>query len=404
MSTDLRGQTVSGANARALGHFERALAEHLACRGDPDVHLAAAIAAAPQFAMAHLFAAYRALSGREPGGAAAAAALACVPRRALTRREDMHLAAVAACIAGDAARALALHEAILADHPCDVLALQVAHELDTVRGDVRRLQRRVARVLPAWPRGMPGRHAVLAMHAFALEERGLYARAEAAAHEALALNPWDVRAHHAIVHVHEMRGEPEAGARWAGARVRFWSGATPASVHNWWHVALFHIAAGRPAQALAVYDLRIRPHLGRALSVCIDASALLWRLHLRGVALGERGAALAARWRPHAQDAHSVFSDVHAMMSFAASGEREGAAALLAALQRRARGGDADAALARFVGLPACRAIAAFGARRWREAAALLRALPALARRLGGSRAQQNVLALTLAAADRRAA
>lgn len=404
MLHDYRGHRVSGSSPRALELYESALAEHLACRGDPGAQLARALAAAPEFVTAHVLRAYLALGGREPQGATAARdVLRRVERLPATRRERLHLEAVRALAAQDVKRASRVHDTILADYPCDVLALQVAHFGDYVRGDARSLLRRVCRVLPAWSAARPNYHAVLAMHAFALEECGHYARAEAVAREALELNPWDVRAHHAVVHVHEMRGDAAAGMRWAGSRMQFWSGDSPAAIHNWWHVALFQIAAGRPAGALAVYDRRIRPHLGRARSVLIDASALLWRLHLQGFACGERAEELAARWTPRTQDAHSVFSDLHAMMAFAAAGRGDGGAAVLGTLRRRAMRADEEGALARLVGLPACRALAAFGARRWNEAVTLLRELPALAQRLGGSRAQQGVLALTLTAAAQRA-
>ena len=59
--------------------------------------------------------------------------------------------------------------------------------------------------------------------------------------------------------------------------------------------------------------------------------------------------------------------------------------------------------MTRAVGLPACRALCAFGESRHREAATLLGGLPALAHRLGGSRAQRGIVALTLNEAARRA-
>ena len=66
---------------------------------------------------------------------------------------------------------------MLGQHPRDVLALQVAHALDYVTGDVARMGDRVRGVLPAWSSELPGFHAVLAMHAFGLEECGDYERA-----------------------------------------------------------------------------------------------------------------------------------------------------------------------------------------------------------------------------------
>ena len=62
-------------------------------------------------------------------------------------------------------------------------------------------------------------------------------------------------------------------------------------MHLWWHLALYHLELGQPQNALAVLDHRMQ---GDGLSELIDASALLWRLHLHGVATGGRLDALAA--------------------------------------------------------------------------------------------------------------
>jgi hypothetical protein len=60
--------------------------------------------------------------------------------------------------------------------------------------------------------------------------------------------------------------------------------------------------------------------------------------------------------------------------------------------------------MTRLVGHPACQAIAAFARGDYRSAERLLRALPPVAHRLGGSHAQRDVLTLTRAAAVSRRA
>ena len=58
--------------------------------------------------------------------------------------------------------------------------------------------------------------------------------------------------------------------------------------------------------------------------------------------------------------------------------------------------------MTRLVGLPASRAIAAFGRGDYAAAEALLRGLPPVAHRIGGSHAQRDILQLTRAAAAAR--
>jgi tetratricopeptide (TPR) repeat protein len=300
----------------------------------------------------------------------------------------------------DAARALEIYDQILADDSQDLLALAVAQMFDYYLGRPESQLRRALKTLRGWRRSLPGYHAVLAMYAYALQECGAYEEAEAAANRALALQPRDVRAHHAVAHVMEMQGRLEEGMRWLGARSALWTGAGGASTHLWWHIALYHVELGRAAQALAIYDHRMQ---GDSLSEMIDASALLWRLHLSQVDVGRRFNALAARWAPYAEDAYCAFNDLHAMMAFVGARRGECADRLLAAQERRvARPGGANRDMTRLVGLPACRALAAFGRGDFAAAAQLLRGLPPVAHRIGGSHAQRDVLYLTRAAAAAR--
>lgn len=402
---DACGLTVSGATPAALEHYERALAASLLYRGDAASHLQAALDQAPRFVMAHVLAAHAALGGREPAGAAKARGiLAGIAEAPMTLRERAHVAALERLAAGELEQSVALHDGILAESPRDIVALNAAQATDYLRGEALGMQRRVARALPAWSGSLPGYHAVLSMHAFGLEEAGEYGAAESFAHRALEIEPHDVRAHHAVTHVYEMRGDAEGGIRWAGERAAHWVSDAPVALHCWWHVALFHLRLGRPAQALAVYDWRLRRDLGRALSVQIDAAALLWRIELGGGDVGGRWRELADYWAPRAEDAYCAFSDIHAMMAFVADGRAERARALLAAQARRIGQGGSNDPMTRFVGLPACTALQAFGEGRYQEAVWRLRALPQLSHRIGGSRAQQGIIALTLEAAARRAA
>ena len=63
--------------------------------------------------------------------------------------------------------------------------------------------------------------------------------------------------------------------------------------------------------------------------------------------------------------------------------------------------GGTNAGMLWAVGLPASRSLVAYGDADYDRAASLLRPLPEVAHRLGGSRAQHGLLALTLRAAER---
>jgi hypothetical protein len=258
-------------------------------------------------------------------------------------------------------------------------------------------------VLPAWSAEIPGYHAVLSMLAFGLEECGEYRRAEEIALHALELEPRDVRAHHAAVHVLEMQGRSQEGVRWMNSRASHWADEGPMTTHHGWHLALFQLEAEGGQRALETYDQRIVPRAG-AISDLIDASALLWRLHLRGIELAGRWRVLAEHWAPHAEDAYCAFNDLHAMMTFAGAQRWDLAHALLAAQSRRILQRGSNSEMTRLVGLPACRALQAFGRGDYAAAETLLSRLPPIAHRVGGSHAQRDVLELTHAAARQLAA
>ncbi len=159
----------------------------------------------------------------------------------------------------------------------------------------------------------------------------------------------------------EMQCRQRDGISWMRDNTEAWTKDSFFQVHNWWHLALFHYELGEIDQTLALFDAPIYGvHSTLALNM-LDASALLWRLHLRGVDVDDRWTALAANWAPKARDGNYAFNDAHAMMAFVGAGLEEPARLLLEA-QEQAMAGDGDnAGFTRDVGYPVTRAIKAFG-------------------------------------------
>jgi len=287
----------------------------------------------------------------------------------------------------------------LIDHPGDIVALAAAHALDFRLGRRAMLRDRVEQVLAVWDPTMPHYASVLAMHAFGLEENGLYARAEAQARAALAHDPRHPGAIHALAHVLEMRGRFREGLALLTATESAWIEGTGFSVHLAWHRALFHLDADDSEAALAVYDAQIAP--ASDLAALADASALVWRLLLRNVPTGDRWQRLADRWETRPLAGTRPFYPMHAMMAFAATGRAGAAARALAALADGAAGGAAapeDALVRAF-----CEALLAFARGGYAASIARLSEVRAIADRCGGSAAQCDVIHLTLTEAALRA-
>ena len=394
---DRRGCEITGGTPAAVELYERALTTSLGWRNGAADLLDAALREAPSLVIAHVLKAWLLLAGRDVrrigAGRHVLATLAGLPANG---RERLHVAAIRAVIDDNYEGAKRLLGDLLRRSPTDVLALQIAHSLDYLTGDSSCLQSRVQSVLPAWSSAMPGYDAVLAMHAFSLEENGEFERAEREALEALARNPDNARAHHVLAHVFEMTNRPDAGIRWMRDHKAAWATDTIVAVHVWWHVALFHLALGRLGDALALYDEHIRANPSCELSDLIDASALLWRIDMLGGAAGTRWNELADRWSARIDDAFCSFNDVHAMLAFVGARDWQRARRLERVLMRSRWLPTRHGATTRRVGLPAGRALIAFGCGNYPRAVALLTRLPASSQQLGGSHAQRDVLHLTL--------
>jgi len=244
---------------------------------------------------------------------------------------------------------------------------------------------------------------VLGMHAFGLEEMGDYAGAEAQGRRGVGLEPRDGWAQHAVAHVMEMQGRQRDGIAWMRASPDAWAHESFFAVHNWWHVALYHLDLGEVDEVLALYDGPIYGKRSGLVVELIDASALLWRLALRGIGVGERWDALADNWAPFASAGNYAFNDLHAMMAFVGAGRTNEAEAVLEAQAAAMKGAGDNVAFTREVGHPATRAIRAFGDGNYAEAVRLLRPIRGIAHRFGGSHAQRDLLDLTLIEAAVRA-
>lgn len=403
MVKDHHGHELSGASATAAELYQKALTAQHCYAGDGFGAVQAAIEDSPHFVMAHVLKAYMTLVGSNAQtvalGVAAFEAARDLPA---TTREQGHLAAVGALVRGEIRTAARALEDVSLAHPHDVLALQVGQTMDFLLGDARMKRDRIGRVRPHWTRDMPDYHAILGLHAFGLEECGQYERAEEAGREAIALQPRNNWAQHAVAHVLIMQGRHAEGVRWMLHENAAWQPEATLGVHNWWHTALFHLGLGERDEVLKLYD---GPVYGEPTSFgfdMADAAALLWRLELMGVDVGGRWTALADSF---AGEGHgrSAFVDTHAMMAYVGAGREAAQTALLAAQEQALQGGGDNAMFVHDVGLATVGAIHAYGRGDDATAIDLLRTVRNRAGRFGGSHAQRDVLDLTLIAAARRA-
>ena len=396
---DQRGAPMSNGNAAATEGLEKAFALFQGYFNDPLAEIDTALAADPGFFMGHAFRAGLFLISSEKAAVPELAASVAQMERLAPRaneRERGHLAAARSWLDGDFHGAIRHYGETIANCPRDAIALQFAHQVDFLLGQSRMLRDRIAPILPHWTRDEPTWGYLKGMHAFGLEEMGHYDEAWDAGSEALAINPRDAWAVHACAHVCEMTGRTDQGIAFLESRSDDWAPGNGFAFHNWWHLALYHFERGDIARVLELYDTAVHPEPTEVAMALVDAAALLWRLHLAGHDVGNRWQAVADAYEPMVEDGYYAFNDMHAVMAFAATGREVSMRRVLATMERRALDDDANAVITRRVGLPICRAMAAFGRGDFARTVELLEPVRLSAHQFGGSHAQRDILDWTL--------
>ncbi len=402
---DRHGTPLAHATPAAAAAYDRAVEAFSLFHGDPIAALDEAAAASPAMALAPVAKALLFALATEPGANRAATAMLDAAAALPADPRANSLAQVTRSIlAGEWTRAGALCIAHNAAFPRDLLALQAGHLVDFFRADAASLRDRIDRALPHWPADLPGRSALLGMRAFGLEESGAYAEAEESGRAALAAEPRDAWAHHAVAHVMEMQGRAEEGITWMATREPHWaSEACFFRIHNWWHRSLFHLELGQVDQALALYDTQVRATPSPIAVNLIDAAALLWRIELSGGDAGPRWGDVAEAWARHADGTTYPFNDWHATLADLGAGRECEVEARLARMRQAAAAGTETARWIGRIGIPLVEGFRAFRRGDHAQAVAVLHPIRGVTTSFGGSHAQRDLIDWTLTEAAIRA-
>lgn len=394
MLTDRFGQSLTTSSPAARDLYDEALWGQLIANPGVIETFRAARDADPGFALAHVGEA-RALQmfGRMDEARAAIAAARDVGK-GLTPRETAHLDAFADLIEGRPRDGYAKVRAHLRDHPRDALACQTCTGVFSLIGFS----------------GQPGREAEqlafcheLAPHygddgwflsqlAFAQLEVGQLDRARSTIDRALDAAPRSAHGAHVRAHLYYEAGETRAGLDYLGAWMESYDRSGLMHCHNSWHIALWALATDDEARVWSVIDADLVPEVSQSppLNILTDLAALYCRAELAGLTVPrDRWQALsgyAARMFPNPGLA---FADVHAALAHAMAGDGEA----LNRIMRDARGPAADVVAASAEGF------AAFARQNWTGAVAALTPVMADHARLGGSKAQRDLIEYAVAAA-----
>jgi hypothetical protein len=207
---------------------------------------------------------------------------------------------------------------------------------------------------------------------------------------------------HAVVHCYEMQGRVDHGITFVRSREAEWGDGNLFTAHNWWHLSLYLLEAGRPDDALAIYDAHVHNDQSSGVTLeMLDASALLWRLTLDGIDSGNRYERLATAWEGQLfEDPWYAFNDFHGIVAFCGAGRLDDARAVVKRLEQSVGTGPAAPgtreAMVADVGLPASRAVVAYTEGRHDDVVDELLPRRTAFNHFGGSHAQRDLLQRTL--------
>ncbi len=357
-----------------------------------------ALAADPGFALAHAGKAQVLM--REGKAAAAREALAAAKAvdADLSARETGHIGFFDLAFAGRIDDAIAALHTHLAAWPRDALMVASAANPNGLIGGSGRIgqKRQIATLMDSLAPHYGDDYWFLAYHATALSEDGQLAAARPKIERSVMLNQRNAHAAHGFAHVCYESGEPDTGRDFLASWLRTYPSDGAFHGHLSWHLALFELAAGNWTAAQLLYRdaIALDRHSGGPQQKMTDGTAFLWRSELAGHprdtaawrAIYDYGA--GALPRPGAG-----LADLHVILTQAVLGDDN-------ALNARTRLMEELASEGRYPSgsyLPAlARGFVAFERGDFPAAIAALSPLAGQNERIGGSRAQHDLIEFTL--------
>ncbi|MBM3523056.1 MAG: tetratricopeptide repeat protein [Alphaproteobacteria bacterium] len=360
-----------------------------------------AIEAEPDFAPAHAGLARAHFSVGEVAPAREAAARARATIATATTRERSHVNALCLAIEGKPVDALAATRAHLAEHPRDAMVAAPVTGVFGLIGFSGRQGREpeLVEFLDTIRPQLAEDWWFQSVYAFALNENGRPQEARPWIERSLATRPTSAHGVHIKAHVLYELGLDGDALAMLDAWMPGYAREGLMHCHLSWHQAISALALGDPARAWHLYERQVHPggSWGPLLNTLTDSAAFLWRSELAGETRrgelwqGVRDCALKSFPK-----AGLGFADAHSALAYVAAGDEGNFSRLVAESKERVAAGRYPVGSV----VPAlAEGFAAFEKRDWSRAIAVLSGALAETVRIGGSRAQRDLVEVTLIAA-----
>ncbi|MEX1034826.1 MAG: hypothetical protein WDZ54_02635 [Sneathiella sp.] len=388
---DCYGNEVSTGSRAALDAYDEGVALFLAAQAGAEDAFRRAVAFDPHFALAHAALARHYQMYARPMDAMKSIISARELGAGYTVRERSHVAIIGQLIEGNGAMAYANIKRHTADHPRDVMMLQPCAGVFGLIGFSGRIGRE-AEIFAFFDNL---KHAYDndwwfdSILAFALIELGRLGEAEPIIERSYKNNPANANAAHYKGHYHYEAGEHQSGWEFVRKWLEGYDRKSLMHCHISWHEALWALELGHKDDAWRIIEEAVRPGAawGPPINVLNDMVSFLLRAEIAGEPRRQDLWQEASNYaRIHFATPGVSFADAHAALAHALAGNE----AALVKLRETSNGFASDMVNA------LADTFAAFAHSDWQRVIDSLVPLMASHERLGGSRAQRDLLEFTL--------
>lgn len=389
---DHYGNPLSTASQAARDHYDRGVHLFLGAEFGAVAAFREAVAEDPGFALGQAGLARAAMMASDMPTARAAIARAQALAPSASAREQSHVNAISLLLSGQPGKARAATLAHVQSHPRDALAAQLCSNVFGLIGFSGEVGREAA--LLAYTSALLPHYGddwwMMSMHALSLCETGQTEASMQLMDRALALNPRNANGAHFKAHAQYEDGQTAQGRDYLGNWIAAYDPRSVLHGHLCWHLALWALQSGDTDDLWQFVDTGVAPGAaqGMPINILTDTAAILYRADLAGVPVDPaRWSVLSDYAAQMFPDTGQSFADLHAALSHAMAGQGD----RLAHIADTAQGFAGD--LVR----PLARAWGAIARQDWTAALGALVPVMAVTERVGGSRAQRDLLELTYA-------
>ncbi|SHH83163.1 tetratricopeptide repeat protein [Marivita hallyeonensis] len=391
MRRDRYDNPLSTQSDAARDHYIRAVDLLLGGHAGISAAFQSAVDADPEFALAHVGLARGLQFEGKMADAKAAMSAAAATKGPRTDREDSHLAVFDLLISGRTAEAYAAIRTHVTEHPRDALVAQTCSSVFGLIGFSGKPGREpeilayTTSLLPHYGEDWW----CLSQHAFALCENGNQDAATTYIDRSLALNARNANGAHVRSHIYYESGAPELGIAYLTDWLKPYDRAGYLHGHLSWHAALWSLEQGDVDTMWQRIETDILPDVSQGLpiNVLTDTASILYRAELAGVSVPREIWIAISRYASRFFPTTGIgFVDIHAALAHAMADDADALMRIVS--EPNPVTGD--------LVTPVAEAYRAFAAQDWALGTELLVSAMGDHARLGGSRAQRDLLEFSL--------